>query len=119
MVSIDSMEIKDENKAYIQFNLSMKPFIEYIVNNLDKDLVILYPVKWDIEDYVFELESLVKKQYNKDIGNGKITYISCRDFLKESPTFLDYVVTDPRCYIKEIEELNETLDRVRKVLSGK
>ena len=39
----------------------MQAFLEYLHNH-NNDITVVYPNKWDIEQYVFDLESMYYKQ---------------------------------------------------------
>ena len=73
----------------------MQAFLEYLHNH-NNDITVVYPNKWDIEQYVFDLESMYYKQYGQALKvRGYIQFDDYKE--KDCGGFANYYCVDPRC----------------------
>lgn len=106
-------------RLHTMLDFGRKAFLEYVYNHRNEELYIIIPPKGDIENYVFNLEITISNIFGVSIINNKFHYILGNKLLDEIPTFTDYVVMDPLCYLQEntrlydiILEIKEKVDKL-------
>ena len=93
-------------------------FLKNIVNNLNKELLIIVPYKTNMENYILDLESEIQKEYKVDIHRSTISYIDYTLWKQKEEQFIgpQFVLIDPKCYEKEIKRRDEVLKEIFNLL---
>ena len=118
-MEIDFIDLSGmENKSYLVLDFARKAFLEFVRNHYEEELYIIIPPKCDMEHYVFSLESTMQNLYGISIMNNKFHYILGNKMIEEIPTFTDFVIMDPVCYLYECNRLNDIIQDIkRKVIN--
>lgn len=113
-MEIDFIDITGmDGKAHLVLDFARKAFLEYIRNHVEEELYIIIPPKCDIENYVFSLENVMLNIYGVSIIKNKFHYILGNNVIKELPTFTDFVIMDPVCYLYECNRLNDIIQDIK------
>lgn len=111
---IGCIYVKNHRTDYYAFDfLCRKSFLDYIASYYKDELTIVIPEKTDLEQYVFELEMIMKDQYNININGCKFNYIYSNEIVEKLPTFLDKVVMDTKCFSNECNRYKDLLEHVK------
>ena len=114
-MDIDFIDLTNiEDRAYLVLDFARKAFLEYIRNHMEEELYIIIPPKCDMENYVFSLESSMTNLYGVSIINNKFHYVLGNNILEEIPTFTDFVIMDPVCYLYECNRLNDIIQDIKR-----
>lgn len=90
--------------------MEINSLLDSLYQNKGQDIVIVYPNKWDLEDYVFDLESQYSKKYGERLSN--VQYTQYRPNLSTSRK----IIIDSRCYQQQIKEYENVFEEMRKLL---
>ena len=87
----------------------------------DYILYIIKPKNISVEDYAFNLEFQVYKDYGLNIHNYDIKYVDIRDQERDpyEPDTDIVILYDPYCWVEKIEELNNRLEKIEGIASGR
>lgn len=97
--------------------MEINSFLESLAIHNAPFVTVVYPSKWDMENYVLELENVFYNRYKQSLV---VKYLEYKEYLKSNNVEEQYII-DPLCYKillrrhrKSLDNINEEIENARK-----
>ena len=97
--------------------MEVDTFLDSLHIHHGEAITIVYPNKWDMENYILDLEQEYSKKYKNNLCN--VSYIDYGYYKKQfnipGYSLSDLYIVDPRCYLNELKRYDLFFDEVEKL----